>query len=372
MELCVPKLLSMNINQVIDNNPIGKAHTPTSALYRDSALYESVKENIFCRYPFWIGHEVCFDGKNNLFPINVYPGMLDEPLLLSKKESDFHMLSNVCTHRGAIIEKKNCSKNRIICPYHGRRWDLEGNFQFMPGFKEVENFPSDCDHLKKIALYRYNSFLWGTLSDDNFKNLVPDSLFQKYMYFFPFDRLQKAENFETEYAINCNWALYCENYLEGFHIPFVHPDLNQALSNEVYPVICDKEWILQIGMAEGNTNCFDLPKGHLDYGSRVGAYYFYLFPSTMLNFYPWGLSVNQILPQGIDSVMVKYQTYVLPGAKLANSAGAGLDKVELEDQEVVMRVQKGIGSRNYTRGRYSPKHEKGVYHFHQLISRALL
>ena len=362
----------MNINQVIDSNPIERAQTPTAALYRDHSLYQTMIENIFNKYPFWVGHEVCFNEKNNLFPIEVYPGMLDEHLLLSKQGENYHLMSNVCTHRGAIIEKENSAKKRIICPYHGRRWDLEGNFQFMPGFKEVENFPSDCDHLKKVELYRRNSFLWGNLSGNNFDSLRPESLLNRYMYFFPFEQLDKAANFENEYTIPCNWALYCENYLEGFHIPFVHPGLNEALSNDEYPVIDGKDCILQIGMAAEGTDCFDLPQDHPNYGSRVGAYYFYLFPSTMLNFYPWGLSVNQILPQGIDSVIVKYQTYVLPGAKMDNSAGAGLDKVELEDQEVVMRVQKGIGSKFYSRGRYSPEHEKGVYFFHQLISRALL
>ena len=360
----------MKVDLIIDAQPIEDAQTPTADLYRAYSLYESIAEKIFSTHPFWIGHDSCFVDDLNLFPIQVYPGLLDESLLLSRT-ADFHLLSNVCTHRAAIIQKESCSKRRIVCPYHGRRWDLEGNFQFMPGFKDAKNFPSECEHLKKLALNRGNSFLWGNLKSDDFKSLTANSLLNQYLYFFSFNKLEKAEDFETHYTINCNWALYCENYLEGFHIPFVHPDLNDALSNEFYPVLCDEDCILQIGMASDTTDCFELPEGHPNYGSRVGAYYLYLFPSTMLNFYPWGLSVNQILPQGIDSVIVKYQTYVLPGAKMDNSAGAGLDKVELEDQEVVMRVQKGIGSRFYSRGRYSPEHEKGVYHFHQLIRKAL-
>jgi len=361
----------MDIKNIIGDESIEFAKTPTADLYKNSRIFELIRDKVFASHPFWIGHQSAFSTEFNLFPIEVYPGLLDESLLLSKTK-DFQLLSNVCTHRAAIIEKENCSKKRIICPYHGRRWDLSGEFQFMPGFSAAKDFPSDCDHLKKIPLFLENQFLWGNLEGNHFQSLQENSLLNEYLYFFPFENLSKAEKFETCYSIDCNWALYCENYLEGFHIPFVHPGLNEALSNEAYPVTCKDAWVLQIGMAADGTSSFDLPKEHPNYGSRVGAFYFYLFPSTMLNFYPWGLSVNQILPQSKEKVRVKYQTYLLPDAQPENSAGAGLDKVEMEDQEVVLRVQQGIGSRFYSRGRYSPEHEKGVYHFHQLIRKALL
>ena len=35
-----------------------------------------------------------------------------------------------------------------------------------------------------------------------------------------------------------------------------------------------------------------------DYGKRVAAFYFWLFPNLMLNFYPWGLSMNVVNPLG--------------------------------------------------------------------------
>ena len=50
-----------------------------------------------------------------------------------------------------------------------------------------------------------------------------------------------------------------------------------------------------------------------------------------------------------------------------NGAGADLNKVELEDQEVVQSVQNGVNSRLYSYGRFSPSMEQGVHHFHTLI-----
>ena len=49
-------------------------------------------------------------------------------------------------------------------------------------------------------------------------------------------------------------------------------------------------------------------------------------------------------------------------------AGRDLDKVEMEDEEIVQQVQKGIRSRFYDKGRYSVTREQGTHHFHRLIA----
>jgi len=49
------------------------------------------------------------------------------------------------------------------------------------------------------------------------------------------------------------------------------------------------------------------------------------------------------------------------------SAGDALDRVEMEDEAIVQQVQRGVRSRFYRRGRYSPTRERGVHHFHRLV-----
>ena len=91
----------------------------------------------------------------------------------------------------------------------------------------------------------------------------------------------------------------------------------------------------------------------------------------MLNFYPWGLSVNVIVPKGPEETEVLYFTYVADDELTGEGAGADVGTVELEDQAVVESVQQGIRSRYYDRGRYSPTKETGTHHFHRLISEFL-
>ena len=92
----------------------------------------------------------------------------------------------------------------------------------------------------------------------------------------------------------------------------------------------------------------------------------------MMNFYEWGLSINIIEPINSMKTKVRFLSFPIKSRQQPEGMGAALGKVELEDQDVVLNVQKGIKSRFYNKGRYSPRHEKGVHHFHGLLSDALI
>ena len=125
---------------------------------------------------------------------------------------------------------------------------------------------------------------------------------------------------------------------------------------------------LQLGIGQNNESIFNIPKGSKDFGKKIAAYYFWLFPNMMFNFYPWGLSINIVIPLGSEKTKIKFLSYIWDETKLNVGAGANLDKVELEDEEIVEQVQKGVKSRYYNRGQFSPTMERGVHHFHLLLS----
>jgi len=83
------------------------------------------------------------------------------------------------------------------------------------------------------------------------------------------------------------------------------------------------------------------------------------------------LSVNVVKPLAADRTRVSFLSYVWDESKLDRGAGAALDRVEREDEAVVESVQRGVRSRLYDRGRYSPAREQGVHHFHRLLAAAL-
>ncbi|HKP32561.1 MAG TPA: SRPBCC family protein, partial [Chitinophagaceae bacterium] len=103
-------------------------------------------------------------------------------------------------------------------------------------------------------------------------------------------------------------------------------------------------------------------------GKNVAAYYFWIFPNMMFNFYPWGLSINIVKPISTNQTKVSFISFVYDESLMKGGAGSQLDKVEKEDEEVVENVQRGLRSRFYEHGRYSVTREQGTHHFHRLIA----
>ncbi|MFL2957089.1 MAG: SRPBCC family protein [Candidatus Thalassarchaeaceae archaeon] len=114
--------------------------------------------------------------------------------------------------------------------------------------------------------------------------------------------------------------------------------------------------------------CFELPEDSPDFGRKIAAYYWWLYPGLMLNIYPWGLSVNIVVPEEVGKTRVIYRGYVADPEMLGKGAGGDLDKVELEDQKIVEGCMRGVSSSAYDRGRYSPTMETGVHHFHRMLT----
>lgn len=389
---------------------IRKAHTVPSAWYRDQATYEHVLNNVLLSSWQYVaseseiqavaglqeiaqssqGSQIGQNTQTVALPVNILPGSIDEPLVVVRDSEGTRILSNVCTHRGNILVRKPCTLREIRCIYHGRRFNTEGKCIHMPEFKEVVGFPAATDHLPVID--------HGTFANMHFARVAPlreaqppaaqgngaekgsavgvatgrsfdvwAQILNDRLGFLPLEKALHIAEHDKDFTINAHWALYVENYLEGFHIPFVHPGLNAQLEWNAYETVCEEYGVLQIGIARDGDVIFDLPSDHIDFGKRVAAYYYWMFPNTMINVYPWGISLNIILPQAIDRTLIRYRTFVWDESKYNTGAGSSLDTVEAEDDDVVEYQQKGMQSRMYDRGRYSPKREQGVHHFHRML-----
>ena len=348
---------------------IAKAKTIDTSYYLGNESYEASKEKIFA--PSWqfIGDTDKVKHAGDAYPFTLLENYLDEPLLLTRNKQDqLHCMSNVCTHRGNLVVYEPCRLNQLRCKYHGRLFSLDGKFISMPEFKEVENFPTPEDNLHNLPVFEWGKLLFTSLhptlnAQDFFEDMI------QRINWFPVDKLEYQSDLSKDYFVKANWALYCENYLEGFHIPFVHAGLNQVLDFGEYTTEIFRYSNLQLGIGKKGDVCFGLPSSSPDFGKEVAAYYFWVFPNMMFNFYPWGLSLNIVQPLNVSETKVSFLTYVSDESKLNTGAGSGLDTVELEDEEVVENVQKGIRSRFYKHGRYSVTREQGTHHFHSLIAK---
>jgi len=358
----------MNLNI---NSDISKAETLPSSFYKDLESFKIIKNKIFLRAWHWVGDENLIAEKNSLYPFTLLEGFLDEPLLLSRStDNNIKCLSNVCTHRGNLLLLKPCKSAKIRCMYHGRRFKSDGKFEFMPDFEKTKNFPRNCDNLNSFLVKSWNKLLFTAFNPIVAIDKVLD-IMDKRIGFLPLNKAIFDSSLSQNFKIDAHWALYCDNYLEGFHVPFVHKDLSEVLDYNSYETEIYDHCNLQIGYSNKKEDCFIFPKNHIDYGKNIAAYYFWIFPNIMFNFYPWGISINIVKPINLKFTEVKFRSYVFDKTKVNKGASSDLNKVEKEDEFVVQNVQKGINSAFYKSGRYSATKEKGVHHFHYLLSKFL-
>ncbi len=346
---------------------IREAATLPGEFYRDPQIFVALRDRVFARSWQWVGHEA-ENERESARPIDLLDGMLNESVVLTRDgEGKLRALSNVCTHRGNLIATEPGSCRTLRCRYHGRRFQLDGKFESMPEFEGALDFPTEKDDLPELALENALGFLFTSLEPAcPIGDLVSE--LASHIGHLPVESARLDPSRSRDYTVNANWVLYLDNYLEGFHVPFVHPGLGETLDYESYRTELFPLANLQVGIAKGDGPLFELRSPTHPDGEQVAAAYFWLYPNTMLNVYPWGISVNVVEPTAIDRTRVLFRSYVWDAELLDDGAGSTLDQVELEDEAVVEQVQRGIGSRLYRRGRYSPSRERAVHHFHRLLT----
>jgi len=175
------------------------------------------------------------------------------------------------------------------------------------------------------------------------------------------------------WTIACNWKVYVDNYLEGYHIPVVHPSLNKEIDYAAYRVEPHRYWSIQHAPLRAVPSSGAGDRKYVPAEEGDQAQYYWLFPNVMLNVYLGQMQTNVVLPRGHDSCEVVFEWYsATPPADPATDAQwtklvAFSDEIQDEDIEICVQVQKNLRSRAYDRGRYSALREVGVHHFHSLL-----
>ena len=342
---------------------ITKARTLPSSYYTDNDMFLDLKK-AFRQSWHLAGHQSQLAGCTAI-SLDHIESLVGEPMLMTAGE-ETRCISNVCTHRGMLVSDGKCHNQILQCPYHGRTFGLDGKFRAMPEFGGVTDFPTPDDDLR-----RFPTLVWKGLV---FTGVEPSGLDQSIeemenrIGWIPIESFENDPSRHRSYDIEANWALYVDNYLEGFDIPFVHQGLHNSLDYDNYRTILFEGGVLQMGIASEGEPAFEIPEHSPDFGLRVAAYYYWIFPGLMLNFYPWGLSVNLVVPLSVNRTRIIYHGFVGDESMLGKGAGGDLDKVEEEDQEIVEATQRGVSSEEYDRGRYSPTKESGVHHFHRMLT----
>jgi len=355
----------MNLLQSVEiDSDIARAWSLPAPLYIDPGIFAEEQKKIFRRSWQVAGHRHQMANPGDYITFE----LCGEPLLIVRGNAgDLRGFYNVCRHR-AGPPAEGCGSRRLFrCGYHGWTYDLEGKLISAPEFENVQQFDPAYFTLAPVRVEE-----WFNLAFVNFDpNAEPLSKALGEMPAqakrFPFLGMKLFER--RTYDMKCNWKTYIDNYLEGYHLPSVHPGLNRELDYNDYIVEPHARYVRQFSPIRGSQTGDAAPRRYQEARQDLTTDYFWTFPNWMLNCYPDNVSLNIILPLEPECTLAIFDFY-LPekdlGTKTAHDSVEFSHQVQLEDIAICETVQKNLHSSSYERGRYSVKQEKGVHAFHRM------
>jgi len=340
-----------------------------SCYYFDPAFEPDEKERIFARTWQVAGHVRQLPKPGSFFTID----LAGEPLLITRNLSgEIKGFYNVCKHR-AGPPAQGCGERKVFrCGYHGWTYSLDGELLNAPECEGVKDFRHQDFGLTPVRIEQWEGLIFVNLTaaaEPLLKSLgnLPEQAAR-----FQFEKMLLHER--RIYQMECNWKTYIDNYLEGYHLPSVHPGLNRELDYGSYATRLFSGHSVQTSSIRGPENESTVQRRYSQAKGDDVAEYFWIFPNWMLNCYPDNVSLNIVLPVSAERSFAIFEWY-FPEETLRTEAPAQTirfsDEIQVEDVRICEIVQKNLRSRSYSRGRYSVKQERGVHHFHSLYAEAM-
>jgi choline monooxygenase len=282
------------------------------------------------------------------------------PLVLVRgDDGTLRALHNVCRHRaGPLAICNGRGAKQLECRYHGWRYALDGRLLGAPDMGRVQDFDPSAIRLPQARVRQWRGLVFAALDETAppFEQLVEgiDARLGAALADYEFDQ-------RASYEVGCNWKVYVDNYLEGYHVAQVHPTLAPLLDAERYATTLARWSSLQASPLAGD--------GPYAQGE---ALYAWLYPNTMLNALPGRLQTNRVVPLGTDRCRVDFEYFYapeVPADKRVEDQRFS-DEVQVEDIGICEAVQRGLASGSYVAGRLNPRQESGLWHFHELLRAA--
>lgn len=348
---------------------ITRAWTLPAQANIDPAIFAEEKQRIFARTWQLVGHRRQVERPGDYFTVQV----AGEPLLIARGTDDrLRAFFNVCRHRAGPAAEGCGSRKVFRCVYHGWTYALDGSLLHSTEMEGVEGFRHEDFALAPVRCEEWFNLVFVNLDPQASPLVEWLGELPRQAARFDFPSMKFFER--RTYDMKCNWKTYVDNYLEGFHLPTVHPGLNRELDFNAYTIEPYARHVRQFSPIRGAQSGDTTPRRYQKAREDLTTDYFWMFPNWMLNCYPDNVSVNVIIPMETERTLAIFDWYLLEKDLASPAAKASVefsDQVQLEDIAICEAVQKNLHSRSYQRGRFSAIQEKGVHAFHRMYAAAM-
>lgn len=334
--------------------PAGLAETLPASWYTDPERFGLERARIFGRSWSCVGHglEIPAAGDACVFDLAGW-----SVLLVRGPEGRVRGFHNVCRHRAGPLlwpDDPPCRGLRHLqCRYHGWRYALDGRRVASPGFGAA--LPDGLD-LRPVPVRTWRGLLFAWPGPGEPADF--DAWIAPLEAETP-DVLSDLElHAREQHTLACDWKVYVENYLEGYHIPWLHPSLSAEVELSGYRVHPGERLVRHEVPTAGT-------------GPNAG-FWVWSWPGLALNVYGDGVSIERIVPAGPGRTRIDYLYLFRAGADVDREATLGMSRtVTAEDVRICEAVQRGLATRAVCTGVLSPRHESGLNLFQDLVRGAV-
>jgi choline monooxygenase len=342
----------------------------SSSAYTDNDFWIKEGSTIFSDNWVFVGFKHELKSVGDVFPIKV----ADQPIFLVKNSNEeINAFHNVCSHRCIILVDQPKNVKKIIsCPYHAWAYDLNGKLLASPHFGGTDNhkpkkfIPSDHG-LKAIRIK-----VWYDWIFININNNAP--IFEEYAA----PLIKQLEGVDLENIkrvatldfgeIQTNWKFLIENFIEPYHVQFVHKKTTSQPLSDHYTIVDGTCYGSGVDLEEEDSSSDNL---------AVTSKYLSLFPNFIIGtYFPGQLGVYLNSPICTNRTKQKRIIYTTKNNELTKNQIEKQKKlwwaVHKEDHEICERLQEGRSSPIALQGGLlSPHWENSVRAFQKIIMKSI-
>ncbi|MDE8653554.1 aromatic ring-hydroxylating oxygenase subunit alpha [Novosphingobium album (ex Liu et al. 2023)] len=162
---------------------------------------------------------------------------LGHSVLVTRTAQGVKAYHNACRHRGVPIAggsgqaHGNCARTGFVCPFHGWRWNMDGENTMVYGkhlFSERQMDEQDL-RLRECRVELFGGCAWINLDDEApglRESLGPVT---ERLEAHGIDHLRAEWHFAT--VLPANWKTAMEAFMEGYHVMQTHPQLHHTLQD---------------------------------------------------------------------------------------------------------------------------------------------
>ena len=325
--------------------------------YADPEIYRLEQERIFAREWMLLGFSSQLRAPGDTLARQI----AGRPVFaIRARDGTLRAFLNICRHRAGRLVPEGAGHCELLrCPYHGWLYDAEGRLRATPEFGEEGSLDRGKLGLVPVRAAEWRGLVFVAFDPDAPAIEAGLGGFVGATERFPLERFEWRDR--AVYRLDFNWKTYVDNYMEGYHIPYLHPGLDRETDAKAYRV------------TPGDRIC--IHRAPTRSGATYEGLWLWRWPNITVGIYGDGLNITRIVPLAPSDMALEIDFFFLPDA-----AGRREDQEQTmkwtrevveEDFAMCRAVQRNLAGGFYDSGPLSPRHENGVAYFHDLVRRAL-